>query len=1141
MLKHILFTACILLLNSRASAWFDHDVLYQISRECIRQYNYSDAGTCIFLLSEQQNSLPPREQMRFGSSGLEWAIPTHNWKPALKILDQSVEVVRDYPLRSKNDSLQLGIFLYRVGELAAEYGVPSRERKIREKGIKILSKALAYIPQDDPHFIYALVQSGLLKRLIRDKAGASTDLNRARKLAGSEISKASMRAHQSLGIYYHEKARKNYGDWTQARFHIDSARAIAVLIDDAEPKDLFIQSYYFGDLQSYYYENPMGQPVANSPSIAKEILLEADSVSRSFNYPDHYLYLCETILGNLFYDEGQYLKAIEFDVKAYESMDPACYLPEKTAEKLNQIGTGYQRLGEFGISLVYQTNALDMLNKTKQESSRSYLSSYAMVNNNLATSMPDSVTLQIQYLEEALHALKKIEAPELIDLYNIAQIQANLGLMLGLSDDTWEESSAMFHGAIQSYEKILPNAPEIATCYAALALKLVEKDRQAAARYIDLAATFPFDPDAEVVQVAEALIGTGDAYQQLGDYGLSLDFYRKGLWALAIDSIASLPGYPEGNKIIERNIGLLAFQGIGNSLLKMGTERDSPELYQESYGAFKDAIEMSHILRQQQTEQISQVNLVNRTRNLYESAIWLALKLNQIYPEKDYFPEALDLAEQSRGLVLLAAVSSQDAAASAGVPDSIILRQRELQINYDGLQRQRSTATDEDDIKEINAGMLAITAEQNAITHNLKVNYRNYYEQVYETETTPYEVIQQDLAQRNAGMVEYFFGDSILFTFALTADTFVVQQERISPEFEAQLDHIQEAQVSSHLENWGDQYWKDAYAVYNFLLADLGVDLPANLLIIPDGRLNYLSFDALVVSPFSEDFANAGYHEIPYLVFNKVISYDYSYTIRNRRQPYQLNEPVSLLAMAPSFDSTPLPNLPKSEENIKKLGQEYDHVSTLIGEEANLFAFREEAPKHTIVDLATHGKMDPVNSADCRLYFCPDSSDSGLLHLGEIYNMDLDIRMAVLEACESGLGPDARGEGVMSLARGFSYAGCRTIVTSLWNVAEEDITVDIFKQFYHHLSEGVPVDSALTLAKRDYLLAYRESPGQKGAFFKPFYWSEMVVIGDTAPIPIEKYSRYQANSGLFAGLVLILLTIILLGVRWRLRRKNISE
>lgn len=1135
MLKYILFTLSFLFANSELNAWIDKELLYRSGKKSFEELRFEDATNFYFLLLDQAPFLTPNEKIRYGSSALEMLTPTHQWSSIFTVLDHCTAALPEYEIQSKDDSLVLGTFLFRIGEIAGEYGIPSRNIPIRQKGIDFLANALSYLPPDDPIQVYALVQSGHLKRLMQDRDGAYQDFSRAKKLVKTPISKANMRVHQGLGVFFHAKARNDIYSLTRAREHIDSAKVIAELIDNEEPKDVYKQGYYSADLSG---------KIMGNHTLAKIQLLEIDEYAKNYPYKDHFLYLCESKLGLLCYREGQYVKAIGYDTKAFNGMDPACYKPDRLVSKLLDIGTGYYAISEFDKSLIYQYHALDFLREKEDENTDTYLKYAARANNNIASSLPDSTKSQIVHLEKAMHLLQEIpnfEDDEEIVL-NIASIQANLGYCYAYAQDDLGISNQHYTQVISTLENHSPSSPSIAKYHAALALNFIETDHQEAIRQIRIAENFNYGKDPDKVSVAEAYIGIGDAFLQLGEFDPSIKYFRKGLDALVADSISLAGELPPVEEIIERNLGLSALQGIGIALQNMGIQNSSPEIMQKSYLTFQKAIEMSHMLRQQQTAQISQVSLANRTRNLYESSIGIAIDLHKNYPEAGYLAEAFALAEQSRGLVLLAAISSNDAAESAGVPDSILLHQKELQIRYDSLQRKKAKTKDLREIEEMNAKMIHINEEQDRITNFLQTNYEEFYLQVYETATTPIETIQEDLATRNAGMIEFFYGDSILFTFALTPDTLIVQQERITPDFTNRLGYIQETQVDQILEEWGDRYWKDGWFVYNALLGDLGIDLPANLLIIPDGRLNYLSFDALISEPFNSEFTNTGYHELPYLLFQKVISYDYSYTIRKRRHPYEFTESVSLLAMAPSFehDST-LPSLPKSEENIEKLGHEYRYASTLVGEMADINSFRTEASKHTIVDLATHGEMDPVNSADCRLHFYPDSSGNGMLHLGEIYNLNLDIRMAVLEACESGLGPDARGEGVMSLARGFSYAGCRTIVTSLWNVAEADITTEIFNRFYHHLSEKTSVDSALTLAKRDFLLENRKSPGHLAHYYKPFFWSEMIVIGDTSPIPIEKVSKNQPNSITYAvGAFILLITIAFIAFRLR-KRKNTSE
>ena len=1142
MVKYILLSCCILLGSSTLKGWYTPEIWYVKSGKVLEENQYAHAGLMMSLLCRSTSDSPPQDQIRYAARILEWSIPTYHWEVSLKVLHQTHSLIGQVDLKDDSIRQQTGVLLYRIGELASNYGMSSRNTGLRRQAVKILDRAMHFLPVDDPHYVYALVQSSMMKRILKDIDGAREDLILATRLAGNTDSKAKMRAHQGWAIFHHKQADDNYSTWIDAKQEIGSAREIAQRIPDEDPTDALIQAYYYGLFHTYRYKDPFSRSIPNKGPEAEEIFLEADSIFQLHPYPDYHLNLCYSKLAGIYYREGKYKDAVEYDLKSYETMDSLGYPPNRRASQLGNVGSGYMKIGENQKNQVFQLNGLSILEQTSQKESNAVHYTLGNLYNNLATSMSDSTTeTQVQHFEIALDYLQKVSPPNYNSVRASATIQKNLGEIYARvgSEVALARSKQYFSDAITSWSLLSLSHPEIASTHAQLAKMLYPHDPEAEL-HLKEAIQFPLPGNTGAIKTAEINIGIGSAYFERGEHSRALEYFRKSLWLLALDTLGSREGIPKADDISERNLGLLALQGIGNSLKSMGEEQDSPELLQESLDAYQMAIDLFQVLRRQQTAQTSQVKLASRAREQYGAAISIALELSEEYPESDYLSQAFKLAEQSRGLVLLAAISSPGAAASAGVPDSILLQQRLLDINYDRLRRERSQATNSEKTAEINADLLAIDAKQERLNRFLKENYPEYFSQMYETETTSFEEVQATLKGSDQAVVEYFYGDSTLITFALTEDTFIVQQEPITKDFSDKLSFIQATQVKPILEDWGDQYWQTAHDLYQFLLGDLTPELPARLLIIPDGRLNYLSFDALTSQPFDSAYTNASYHELPYLVYDKVISYDYSYTIRTTRKPYEVEGPATLLAMAPSFNSPHLPELPKSMENVKELGRQYNGTTILTGEDATLASFREKAPQNAIVDLATHGKMDPINSSDCKLYFCPGPEDNGKLHLGEIYNLKLNARMAVLEACESGLGPNASGEGVMSLARGFTFAGCNTIVTSLWNVAEEDITGEIFDEFYHHLSEGMPVDSALTFAKRDYLLANRTSPGHLSHYYNPFFWSEMIVIGDTSPIKLDKRKSYQANIGAFAGIALILLTIIILGRRWQRRRKNIS-
>jgi CHAT domain-containing protein len=123
----------------------------------------------------------------------------------------------------------------------------------------------------------------------------------------------------------------------------------------------------------------------------------------------------------------------------------------------------------------------------------------------------------------------------------------------------------------------------------------------------------------------------------------------------------------------------------------------------------------------------------------------------------------------------------------------------------------------------------------------------------------------------------------------------------------------------------------------------------------------------------------------------------------------------------------------------------------------------------------------------------PDSSNDGFLNTQEIYNMKLNARLVVLSACNTGSGKMRTGEGVMSMARAFLYAGCPSIVMTLWEV-EDKSSATLVLDFYRYLFKGYSKPEALRLAKLEYLT--NADPFKS----HPYFWMGYIVIGDPSPI-----------------------------------------
>jgi CHAT domain-containing protein len=314
------------------------------------------------------------------------------------------------------------------------------------------------------------------------------------------------------------------------------------------------------------------------------------------------------------------------------------------------------------------------------------------------------------------------------------------------------------------------------------------------------------------------------------------------------------------------------------------------------------------------------------------------------------------------------------------------------------------------------------------------------------------------------------------------------------------------------------------------------------LLIVGDGALNYVPFEALVKSPESADYSS-----LPYLIKTNEVIYAPSASVvgvikqqnsnRDGRAMLILADPVfnsndarakgaavsananetrglgiqSALAdvtgqdAAATAGSTKMQGLPLARltgtrteaEQIVKLaktsGTQADMWLDLDANEGNIET--RDVTKYRVVHIATHGLLNAERPqfTGLVLSLVGNKTEDGFLRTDEVFNLRLGSPLVMLSACETGLGKEKRGEGVMGLTRAFMYAGAPTVGVSLWSVADKS-TAELMTDFYKRLL-GSPVGPAAaspSAAMRDAQLAM--IAGKK--YSAPFYWAPFVLVGD---------------------------------------------
>ena len=198
---------------------------------------------------------------------------------------------------------------------------------------------------------------------------------------------------------------------------------------------------------------------------------------------------------------------------------------------------------------------------------------------------------------------------------------------------------------------------------------------------------------------------------------------------------------------------------------------------------------------------------------------------------------------------------------------------------------------------------------------------------------------------------------------------------------------------------------------------------------------------------------------------------------------------------------------------------------------ANETAFRDLAPDYDILHLSMHGLIDDEHPFLSSLLFdqTNDKYNDGFLRVGEIHQLDLGAKMVVLSACNTGYGQIRQGEGVVSIAQAFQYAGVPTALMSLWKVPDQSTSV-IMQEFYRGLKKGLTKDRALTDAKRHFLKTVSD-PNLK----HPYYWAGFVLQGDTSSLQFAGGFPWEFLLFDFMAISLILV------YRWRRSKAHKTE
>lgn len=531
---------------------------------------------------------------------------------------------------------------------------------------------------------------------------------------------------------------------------------------------------------------------------------------------------------------------------------------------------------------------------------------------------------------------------------------------------------------------------------------------------------------------------------------------------------------------------------------------------------YQYAIQLIDFIKTSLEEPGSRQALLDNFFLLYEDAIAVKCELNAATEKPDYLHEAFNIAERSSSILLLEALQSIEVEQFAGIPDSLLKLERNLKIDLAFYEKElfeeelKGSVVDRKRLNRISDKILALQKKHSGLMEVFRQKFPHYFELKYAPKIVTVDEIQRKLLRKDQTMLAYFVGETNLFVFVISKDQFEVVPIKKDFPLEIWVEEFRNSiyrynPLSREVEYLNQKYANIGYELYQLIFEPVKAHLKnRDLVVIPGGVLGYLPFDAMLSEP-TEAYDNFDNH--PYLVKDYQFSYCYSASLlkemTGQRDGWRRG---GFMAFAPSYSGDSLTI--RSDPWRAVLGQlrfnilESRAIQRIMGGKvftdtaATEENFRRYAPGAGILHLAAHAKANDEHGEYSYLAFYQtlDSIENELIFVKDLYTMRIRAALVVLSACETGIGELQRGEGIVSLARGFSYAGAASIVTTMWSI-DDNASAEIMETFYGNLKSGATIDKAL----RDTKIAFLNRKKGTNATH-PLYWAAFVPVGDMSSL-----------------------------------------
>ncbi len=460
----------------------------------------------------------------------------------------------------------------------------------------------------------------------------------------------------------------------------------------------------------------------------------------------------------------------------------------------------------------------------------------------------------------------------------------------------------------------------------------------------------------------------------------------------------------------------------------------------------------------------SKLTWIARAHDIYTHAIEVALK-------KGDKEQAFAYAEKARAVLLWQSHSRQAALNLLSNEDREKQENISVQIRQADQQYRDAAEKEKEDLRR---KITTLETQSKQLEQQLEEKYPEYAKRKYQPKTITIADVQNKIVNDSTTLIEYHWSEDSLYIFTLTQKDIFVNTVGIDTVFYQHIDRFNTSlkNSSSKLTDLSTS----GYAIYQKILTPalrhLNDDIK-KLTLLPDGKLNYVVFEALPLQKDSQVF------NIPYLIDNYTVNYLYSCNAYGEATTKK--QAQSLLGIAPTYEKTKgLDDLEHNQAEVSAINKMYSG-KVLLGSDATREALTQDTSD--IIHIASHATQ---GEGEGKIYLYGDD----VLTQKDIQTLSWkNVQQVILSACETGTGELSKGEGVLSLGWSFVYRGVPSVVMSQWKV-DDGYTKELMLDYHKKLQEKIPADEALRQAK----LNFRKNGND--AQKHPYYWAGFIHTGN---------------------------------------------